>query len=247
MKVVALTALITASAASAFVQTSSTARSIVALNERPGMMEPEMPYIDPNDPNTPEKEMSIALPFLERPKLLDGTLPGDVGFDPLNLSGENKESLIQMREAEIKHGRLAMLAVIGIPAAELWDRSLANAIGLPSLLTEKNLSPSLLGGGLGEVNPKFWGMLVCGSGVIELENIKMKLDVKKEKYEPGDCNFDPLKLLPEDKEERKNMYTKELKHGRIAMVAVLGYVVQETLYQSPIVAQTPFFFHPLFS
>jgi light-harvesting complex I chlorophyll a/b binding protein 1 len=30
---------------------------------------------------------SKSLPFLDQPKALDGTLPGDVGFDPLNLSG----------------------------------------------------------------------------------------------------------------------------------------------------------------
>lgn len=30
--------------------------------------------------------MSPAVPFLERPKKLDGTLPGDVGFDPLGFS-----------------------------------------------------------------------------------------------------------------------------------------------------------------
>jgi hypothetical protein len=28
-----------------------------------------------------QKEMSQALPFVERPKLLDGSLPGDVGFE----------------------------------------------------------------------------------------------------------------------------------------------------------------------
>ena len=28
-----------------------------------------------------KKEMSPALPFVPRPKLLDGTLPGDVGFE----------------------------------------------------------------------------------------------------------------------------------------------------------------------
>lgn len=30
--------------------------------------------------------MSAAVPFFERPKNLDGTLPGDVGFDPLGFS-----------------------------------------------------------------------------------------------------------------------------------------------------------------
>lgn len=34
------------------------------------------------DEKTPaKKEMSQALPFVPRPKLLDGTLPGDAGFE----------------------------------------------------------------------------------------------------------------------------------------------------------------------
>ena len=33
------------------------------------------------DEKTGKKEMSQALPFVPRPKLLDGTLPGDVGFE----------------------------------------------------------------------------------------------------------------------------------------------------------------------
>jgi len=32
-------------------------------------------------PSDGDKEMSKALPFIARPKLLDGTMPGDVGFE----------------------------------------------------------------------------------------------------------------------------------------------------------------------
>ena len=51
-----------------------------------------------------EPEKSQALPFAPRPKLLDGTLPGDVGFDPFGFAGDDKASLMNQREAEIKHG-----------------------------------------------------------------------------------------------------------------------------------------------
>lgn len=60
-----------------------------------------------------DDDMSQALPFAPRPKLLDGKMAGDVGFDPFGFAGPDKESLINMREAEIKHCRLAMLAVVG--------------------------------------------------------------------------------------------------------------------------------------
>jgi len=73
---------------------------------------------------------SKSVPFLDAPKPLDGTLAGDVGFDPLGLSvidfdfsylivptkwDENRPGLPTikwMAESEIKHGRFAMLAVV---------------------------------------------------------------------------------------------------------------------------------------
>ncbi|WP_289490169.1 chlorophyll a/b-binding protein, partial [Klebsiella pneumoniae] len=47
------------------------------------------------------------------PAHLDGSLPGDFGFDPLNL-GVNKEALDWYRNAELQNGRWAMLGVAGI-------------------------------------------------------------------------------------------------------------------------------------
>ena len=52
-------------------------------------------------------------PMLLSPTGLDGTLAGDVGFDPLGFSGGSREGALRMREAEIKHARLAMLAAAG--------------------------------------------------------------------------------------------------------------------------------------
>ena len=55
---------------------------------------------------------SKALPFLEAPKKLDGTMVGDFGFDPLGLT-DTINDLNYVRAAEIKHCRVAMLAVVG--------------------------------------------------------------------------------------------------------------------------------------
>ena len=52
---------------------------------------------------------SESIPFVKCPEvLLNCDLAGNVGFDPLGLS-KNKEQLLEYREAEIKHARLAML------------------------------------------------------------------------------------------------------------------------------------------
>jgi len=50
---------------------------------------------------------SKALPFMESPAHLDGMV-GNVGFDPMGLS--TPQNIKWMREAELKHGRMAMLA-----------------------------------------------------------------------------------------------------------------------------------------
>ena len=113
--------------ASAFAPAQSTARSISSLYA--------------------ERDMSKALPFAPRPKLLDGSLAGDCGFDPFNFAGGDKATLLNMREAEIKHGRLAMLAAVGWPLAELFDGKIAGALGLESALTSTGASPSVLNGG----------------------------------------------------------------------------------------------------
>jgi len=84
---------------------------------------------------TAETEMSVAIPFLKRPPKLDGTQAGDFGFDPLGLTEEF--DLFTMQEAELRHGRLAMLAVVGWPLSELFA---------PSWMLQNGCAPSVLNG-----------------------------------------------------------------------------------------------------
>jgi hypothetical protein len=56
-------------------------------------------------------DLSASIPFAPRPEKLDGTLIGDIGFDPLGLS--NLWDLNWLRAAELKHGRVGMLASFG--------------------------------------------------------------------------------------------------------------------------------------
>merc|ERR1719223_2731262 len=80
-------------------------------------------------------ERSKSMPFLPRPINLDGSYVGDVGFDPFYLSSIQKNfagfiqppqwedveglpTLYWMREAELKHSRVAMLAWFGYLATD---------------------------------------------------------------------------------------------------------------------------------
>mmetsp|Transcript_30576 Transcript_30576/g.33397 ORF Transcript_30576/g.33397 Transcript_30576/m.33397 type:complete len:317 (+) Transcript_30576:139-1089(+) len=197
-------------------------------------------------------------PMLLSPPSLDGSLAGDAGFDPLGFGAKDKESLLNMREAEIKHARLAMLASIGWPASELYHRQIANALGLQSILASEDKAPSVLNGGL--VNQWIIGAgvasLVLGA-VLEFSTFQRQ---KTPGYKPGALGFDPLnlytmrsrfgldviteKLTREEKEEkaRFEMETSEIKHGRAAMLAITAFALQEFISGIPVVEQTPFFF-----
>lgn len=109
------------------------------------------PKTDLSDLYTKEERraprQSQWFPMLLSPVALDGTLAGDVGFDPLGFS-RDKEGAYWMRDAELKHGRLAMLAAAGWPMSELWHRELADTLGLDSILASENRAPSVLNGGI---------------------------------------------------------------------------------------------------
>jgi len=199
--------------------------------------------------NVNNDKFSQAIPFLYRPSVLTGELAGDVGFDPLQLS-KNREQLYYYREAEIKHARLAMLAAAGWPISELFDAKIANYFGLtPAIDTSTDRVPSLLNGGLENISPKFWGFCLGFCAAIDLYGIqraRYMSDEEETSYVPGDLGFDPLGLYPNDVEEQKNMQLAEIKHGRIAMMACVGYAVQEAILQQGVIDETPQFFFPIF-
>ena len=63
-------------------------------------------------------QFSESVPFLKTPSNLDGSLPGDVGFDPLGFT--EVFDVRVLREAELKHGRIAMLATLGYLVQEAY-------------------------------------------------------------------------------------------------------------------------------
>merc|ERR1719446_1044034 len=79
---------------------------------------------------------SVALPWTSAPVHLTGELPGDDGFDPFGFAADG--NMNKMREAEIKHSRLAMLAAAGWPISERLDPVLAKILNLPVVLNGKN-------------------------------------------------------------------------------------------------------------
>merc|ERR1711966_32722 len=166
-------------------------------------------------------------------------LPGapfttDYNFDPLGFAdGKDFETIKQYREAELQHGRVAMLAAIGMLVTE-------EPIEFHPLFEAgvKDIGPAIRH--LDEVravSPAFFEILGIVIGALELNRALVGWtnpgDVLgsgrtfNEEYFPGDVGFDPLGLAPSDAGEFFELHTKELQNGRLAMLGVAGMVAQE--------------------
>lgn len=162
-------------------------------------------------------------------------------FDPSGFTiGASENKIRSYREAELKHGRIAMLAALGFFVGEqyhpLYDGEIDGAsVYALQKAWEMNqgvaLFPALLIIGL-----------ECISAVAIFRNSKdpTKNFELTDEYLPGDVlapigyTFDPLGLKPKDPEAFLEMQTKELNNGRVAMLAVLIFFIQEALSGEPI-------------
>ncbi|KAG2494155.1 hypothetical protein HYH03_007790 [Edaphochlamys debaryana] len=165
------------------------------------------------------------------PGYLDGSLPGDFGFDPLYL-GQDPAKLKWYVQGELVNGRFAMLAVVGILTPELLA--------------------SVGGGGPAAAIPWYEaGAYEYFAPAKPLFAVMMALFfwVEMRRYmdfvNPGSCNQDPIfpnNKLPAgntpgypggifdplgfSKGDLKTLKVKEIKNGRLAMLAFAGIVAQ---------------------
>jgi len=163
------------------------------------------------------------------------TMVGNKGFDPLGFATSNK-TLKAYREAEVKHGRLAMLAALGWPISELMQPWLSRAFGAPDLLaiSANGLlkAPSVLNGGLDKINPAFFMAIIIFTSTVESMQVTK---IRTDDYVPGDLGFDPLKLyVGASADKKRDFELKELNNGRLAMLAIAGYAAQEFVANAPV-------------
>merc|ERR1712154_280379 len=175
-------------------------------------------------------------------------LPGALSplgeFDPMGFTKDLPvQEIKRFREAEVTHGRVSMLAVVGYLVAENFHPLFGGVISGPA---NSHL------GQVQEVAPFFFSALTVAIAAAELARAKIgwefpldalaknkDIDGKtwltklNDDYYPGDIGFDPLGLKPEDPSEFALMQTKELQNGRLAMIATFGMIVQEQVTQQP--------------
>lgn len=161
-------------------------------------------------------EKSAAIPFVDKPVNLNGELAGDIGFDPFRFSDNG--DLEKFREAELKHGRVAMLAATGILFQEV--ARLGDAFPSKNCFEALKTAPTL--------------------GILQIFFVLGALEARNAGYVgrvPGDRGFDPLNLSENGINEKWALM--ELKHGRLAMWAVAGMFAQTLVDpDTPIIEQT---------
>lgn len=183
---------------------------------------------------------------LLKPKspLLSTGMVGNKGLDPLGFAS-SPDLLLQYREAELKHARLAMLAAVGWIASEVVHTPLANLFGKDSLLQEGADSvaekvPTVLNGGLEAIQPMFWVSFFLFAGVAETWRL-LTISENPMNFTPGAIGFDPLELYKkEDAKGQAALQLKEVNNGRLAMLAVAYFAVSEKFGDSAIINSIPF-------
>lgn len=183
------------------------------------------------------------IPF-DYPDHLTGELPGDYGFDVAGL-GKDPDALPKYFNFEILHARWAMLGSLGALVPEVlnllgafqfiepvWWRvgysklkgDTLDYLGIPGLHLAGSQAVIVIAicQVLLMVGPEY--ARYCGIEALEPLGIYLPGDVNY----PGGPPFDPLNLS-KDPVTFQELKVKEIKNGRLAMVAWLGFYAQAAL------------------
>lgn len=159
---------------------------------------------------------SPAVPFLPNPEKLSADMPGYAGFDPLGFSNFIPVKFLQ--EAEIKHARVCMLAVLGMLVTEFYT--------FPFYSGAPNLAKDVHNWGVGQGSMvqllfwiSFWEVIVGVPALIQMVSLNSP-------RQAGEYAFDPLGL-GNNPASFKKYQVNEIKNGRLAMIAVGGFLHHE--------------------
>jgi hypothetical protein len=166
-------------------------------------------------------------------------------WDPLGVSTKLTEKTYRIyAEAEVKHARLAMMVFLGI----FFGETIGNDINFWKDAVNGSAIQQYVQ--IGNIYPAFYPLVIMAASMLEVGSLEkiwyqpeISIDepwsfptpegegttVMKDSYTVGDIGFDPLKIAPRAPEKMKDMKTKELNNGRLAMLAVVGIAVQENI------------------
>lgn len=147
---------------------------------------------------------------------------------------------LSLEEAERKHGRVCMLAALGIFIGETGFGVFLDGGTITGTATSQWNQMS-----------QFWPMApyfiiwICAMAEVEAisrfwkpgfeaPTIFNNLGGLKSDFVPGDYGFDPLKIKPKTEAALLKMTNKEINNGRLAMLAVAGILAQESVTGVPV-------------
>jgi len=171
-------------------------------------------------------EASKSLPFMPKPQKLAGWVGEEQEFDPLGFS--DTFEMNWLREAELKHGRVTMLACVGFYAQQYI--TFPGIPAAPNALLSPYAAPAQL------------GLLIAAAGWIESSSYNGKLtmlDMFEDDRTPGALNFGSGYLKGKSEEEIKDLKLKELNNGRLAMMAFGGMIHHNIVVQGPLFPMFP--------
>ncbi|CAN1841908.1 Chlorophyll a-b binding protein CP26, chloroplastic [Linum perenne] len=182
----------------------------------------------------PDRRIFLPDGLLDRseiPEYLNGEVPGDYGYDPFGL-GKKPEDFAKYQAFELIHARWAMLGAAGFIIPEAFNKFGANCgpeavwFKTGALLLDgntlnyfgNNIPINLVVAVVAEV------VLLGGAEYYRITNGLVNFNHSIDKLHPGGP-FDPLGLA-EDPDQAAVLKVKEIKNGRLAMFAMLGFFLQ---------------------
>jgi len=190
---------------------------LVSFSTVESVVEPVMPPAEPKF--DPKLEAGVSGPF--------------GFFDPLGLCPQDKAGFMKFRESELKHGRIGMIAVLGMLIGENAPLFFGDSISGPAIYQYQQAEGIF---NAWSINVIGLTLAVEGFNIVkgwespdETAARQGTLAGLKSTYQSGDLKFDPLGLKPTTPGSLKTISTKELNNGRLAMLAAAGIIVQELI------------------
>jgi len=173
----------------------------------------------------------------KKAEVLPGVNPPFGFWDPWGISTNAPDAEIYFwRECELKHGRLGMIASLGVIAGETFSPLFGAEPGIPAAYAIESTT-----------NPIFWVITLIEVSRLDQESLEIfgsierfEQEYKKQKWTltsgriPGDYGFDPLGLKPKKPEDLKVMQEREINNGRLGMIAAVGMLQGELITGQPL-------------